>query len=119
MSAAVQRTLSSYYNAINAGRYDVELQQFTAAFAAKFDPDQLASDLATSFDFGVVIHEVTDTSGGAQAWVTFVSVQDPAYGYEAQSCSKWSLDYTFVDSADQLLIDDVGFHGGAEEPDAC
>ena len=32
----------------------------------------------------------------AEAWVTFVSYQDPQYGTDGQSCSVWDLTYDLV-----------------------
>jgi S1-C subfamily serine protease len=111
-SSRVRRTLSAYYNGINSADYERVIDQLSASFGAGFSADRMARDLATSFDFSVVIHEVSGSTTQAQAWVTFVSVQAPRFGPDGESCTEWSLDYTFTGSGDRLLIDGVQARSG-------
>lgn len=112
VASAVQQTLATYYNAINAGDYDTVVQQFSPAYRGGFSADEMSRTLATSFDFSVVVHDVTGSTASADAWVTFVSVQAPRFGPDGEVCTAWSLDYSFVDSGGALLIDGVGPHDG-------
>jgi len=112
MTVPIQDTLAEYYNGINAGDYYTVVAQFAPTYDNIPDPDDLAASLATSFDFGAVMHDVSPTPGGAQAWVTFTSVQAPRFGPDDEACTVWSLDYTFVDTGDRMLIDDVEAHSG-------
>ncbi|MDF2967553.1 MAG: peptidase and chymotrypsin/Hap [Nocardioidaceae bacterium] len=108
----IQDTLAAYYNGINAGDYYTVVEQFAPTYPAIPDPSDLAESLATSFDFGAVIRDVTGTPSRAQAWVTFVSVQAPRFGPDGEGCTEWSLDYTFVEYGGRMLIDDVEAHSG-------
>ena len=98
VASAVQQTLATYYNAINAGDYDTVVQQFSPAYRGGFSADEMSRTLATSFDFSVVVHDVTGSTASADAWVTFVSVQAPRFGPDGEVCTRWSPDYSFVDS---------------------
>jgi hypothetical protein len=112
LTVAIQDTLAAYYNGINAGDYYTVVEQFAPTYDAIPDPSDLARSLATSFDFGAVIRDVTGTRSRAQAWVTFVSVQAPRFGPDGEGCTEWSLDYTFVETGGRMLIDDVEAHSG-------
>ena len=111
-SLSVQATLETYYNAINSGDYYGVIEQFSPAYRGGFDADTMARTLATSFDFSVVIRDVAGSTTSADAWVTFVSVQAPRFGPDGEGCTAWSLDYSFVESGGQLLIDGVAPHAG-------
>jgi len=112
LTRPIQDTLAAYYNGINAGDYYTVVEQFAPTYDSIPDPDDLATSLATSFDFGAVIHDLSPTPGGVQAWVTFTSVQAPRFGPDGEACTIWSLDYVFVDTGGRMLIDDVAAHAG-------
>ena len=59
-----------------------------------------------------MVRELSGDLGGAEAWVTFVSVQAAQYGPDGETCTRWSLDYSFVPSGGAMLIDDVSAHSG-------
>jgi serine protease Do len=111
-AAAIQQTLALYYNAINSSDYDAVIDQFAPAYAVGFDADELATSLATSIDFNAVIHSVSGDLSDAEAAVTFVSLQGPSYGPEGETCTKWSLDYSFTRVGERLRIDGVAAHSG-------
>ena len=111
-ASAVRTTLREYYNSINEGDYYRVLEQYAPGYRENFTAEELARGLATSFDFDVTIRDVTQTAAGAQAWVTFTSVQSPRFGPENESCTRWSLDYDFTRVGDRLLISGVETHSG-------
>jgi S1-C subfamily serine protease len=119
VASEIRQTLTTYYGSINAGDYVSTLSTFSPSFATGFSPDQMARDLRTSFDFSVVIQDVTGTTSAATAWVTFVSVQAPRFGPDGEGCTEWSLDYDFVGAGSRLLIDGVTAHGEGDGHTPC
>ena len=52
----------------------------------------------------------------AEAWVTFVSYQDPQYGTDGQSCSVWDLTYDLVLENDGWKFDRARNEPGSPAP---
>jgi hypothetical protein len=107
-------TFEIYFTAINLGDYATAWSRSIPA--QRHQLDEWAAAMSTSFDLNVVVHEVVPTSDGANAWVTFTSLQMPHLGpRDGESCTMWSIDYRLVFAADglMLLAGGDGHAGGA------
>ena len=74
--AAAMATLEIYFTAVNLGDYAAAWSRSIPA--QRHSVDEWAAAMSTSFNLGVVIHEIVPTADGANAWVTFHQSADAA-----------------------------------------
>ena len=58
----------------------------------------------------------TDARDSAEAWVTFVSYQDPEFGTDGQACSVWDLTYELILESDRWKIQRAVNEPGSPSP---
>lgn len=116
VTAGVERTLTEYFEAMNALDYGAAVSVLTDRYRrTTFADDELWFALYES-NHRDRLH-IASVDGPADAptvWATFRSQQPPGYGpvgAEYDTCLIWSQDYTFVKSGDRWLIDDARGHG--------
>jgi hypothetical protein len=95
--AAVEKTLTDYFQGINTHNY--------AEYASSLDAQQLASQPESEFssgysstsDSGMKLISLTSAAnGGLQATVTFTSHQDAGTGVDKSPCNDWTLNFYLV-----------------------
>lgn len=99
-------TLSTYAGMVNAGDYDSAL----SLFADERDPEAFSKGMESSFvgDWALRSSAVNDKN--PTLWYTFQSRQQAGKGprgRESETCSQWSLDYTFKQVGGLWQIDSV------------
>lgn len=105
-AAAVVDVLTRHFTAINERDYSRWTTTVTDRRAAKQPPDRWAEDFSTTNDSGVVVSDITPTSTGVAATLTFVSTQDLAHAPAAApyTCLRWSSRWPLEGSGADLRI---------------
>lgn len=120
VSTRVTQTLAAYFGAINRGDYPAAYALLGPQAQAKTSYGRFADGLTTSQDTDVQVFDLNASNPlRPVAWVTFTSRQAPEKGPDGLPCARWSMDYEFLDSAGQLLIDSVSAHGGGDAWAPC
>jgi serine protease Do len=119
LTAVVMDTFWLYFESINLGYY--ELARDRVAPGRRLPSDQFADALSTTYDFNVVVQSVMPAPHGADAWVTFTSLQAPHLGTRpGESCTHWSIDYRLVPADDGLMwLDGAVGHAGGPISQPC
>jgi trypsin-like peptidase len=104
--APVRAALKRYFSAINSGDYNTAYDQLGPA-ARGVSRARAANGWRSTYDFNIQIL----AAHGSQAWVSFDSIFAAGKGPPGTStCARWSLDYTFVESGGNALINRVQGH---------
>jgi hypothetical protein len=116
VTAGVERTLTEYFEAVNALDYGAAMSSLTDRYRKDtFSDDELWFALYESNHRDRLhIAAVDGPADAPTVWATFRSQQAPGYGpigAEFDTCLIWSQDYEFVKSGDRWLIDDARGHG--------
>lgn len=120
VEAAAATTLADYFYGINSGDYALAFDQLSAAQQGNASYEDFAAGLVTSYDFGFIVNSVVETADGAEVWMEFISVQDPAHGPDGDGCTLWSLEYSLVwNDTGRLVIDGARGHGGTDGHTPC
>jgi hypothetical protein len=108
---AVGQALNDYFGGINAHEYRRTLAAMDPAGGVNpNDAGQVrrfVRALRTTTDTDIVVKTVHDNPAvplGALADVTLISRQEAKYGPEGESCTHWSLTYTFTATDDGRLL---------------
>lgn len=113
----IARAFATYVAGINAGDYKAAYEVLSHAEQHRDSFAEFSSGNVSSFIVELTIDSVTTHGVHDTAEVRFVSVQDAKLGYRGQSCSRWSMTYTFVRSGGAWLIDRAVPHD--DGPAAC
>ncbi|MBN1092575.1 serine protease [Blastococcus sp. TML/M2B] len=115
----VASTLEVYFRAINNG-------DFTTAFAQRTAQDdsfeRFRDAVLTSQDHGFVVQEARRSADEVVVWLTFTSEQEAGAGPRDrpdETCTEWSLDYTFHEVNGLWLIAGSAPHGGGSGSAPC
>jgi hypothetical protein len=120
VGSAVALTLAEYFVGINTGDYRSAFDQLSPRLQGTSDYLAFAEGVSTSYDFDFELRDADIRPDSASVWLEFVSLQDPDYGPEGESCTLWSLDYELVRAADgRFLIDAVRGHAGSAGHQPC
>jgi hypothetical protein len=112
--SGISSTVRAYFAAVNAGEFAKAWAQFTPSMRRDITVAHLASTLATTHDFAVVIHDVTPVDARtAVVYVTFTSTQDASLGPDGDTRDDWTLDYTMKLTGGRWLIDGVAGRDGS------
>lgn len=87
-------TLSTYAGAVNTGDYDTAL----AMFASPRDFEAFTRDTQSSISSDWTLRSASKSGDNPVLWYTFVTEQHAGQGpdgRESETCTQWSLDYTF------------------------
>jgi hypothetical protein len=107
-------TLQLYFDSINQGDYPTALAQL--ADSADTSLEEFEKDVSTSSDSDFEVRSVWSTEGGPAVWLEFTSSQDAGAGPTErpdETCTRWSLDYSFTKRRGLWLIDKAAAHEGA------
>lgn len=105
----------------------INKQDYEAAFA-DFTPKQQADmgglenwakGQRTSVWESIVLKSVTGTGDSLKALTQMKTYQDAAFGYDGQTCSNFTVDYSVVYVDGRWLIDSAPAAPGFETPQAC
>jgi serine protease Do len=112
-------TFEAYFTGINEGDY--ESSRLRLAPPRRPSAAKWADALATSYDFDIVVNQVTASGSGAIVWVTFTSLQAADKGPRAgETCTLWSIDYSLIPADDGLLwLDHSAAHPGGSISQPC
>jgi serine protease Do len=103
LTLAVMDTFEIYFTAVNLGDYETAWNRSIPA--QRFSLAEWTAGMSTSFNLNVFVHEIVPTAEGAEAWVTFTSLQMPELGpRDGESCTMWSIDYRLVPADDGLML---------------
>lgn len=106
---AAGHTLAVYFEGIATGDYDTALAQF----AAPRDRDTFRAEVDSTQHFDWNLRRASLVAGSPVIWYQFRSRQDAGRGPSArpaETCTRWSLDYTFKEVEGLWLIDRVRAH---------
>jgi hypothetical protein len=112
----VPETLDHYFTGIYEGDYELAWDQFSPAQQERTPIEAFIDGVETSFDINIEVHsaEFLDEDR-VLVHVTFTSLQEEGEGPARdpnETCTDWSLDYTFADFDGRWLIDAVAPHEG-------
>ena len=105
-------TFQAYFDGINFGRHRLAYQQLSPDQRAEISFPNFRQGLLTSYDFDVSIRSIDEVDATHdEVLVTFWSVQEPEFGPDGQTCTRWTLDYSMVYDGERWLIEDAQEHG--------
>lgn len=103
----VRALLQAYFDAINAGDYEMWSETVTAQRVQNTGRRAWTEQYRTTLDGSVVVHRLeTRHGGGLVALLSFTSVQDPAYAPPELPvrCLRWRVSYPLVGEPDELRL---------------
>lgn len=99
-------TFQNYIDGINSGDYRLAYSQYSPALQERVPYRAFRRGNKTSYVFGMRIRSITEVDAlHDEVTVTFTSVQLPKFGRDGQPCTRWTLEYTMLNSAGRWLID--------------
>ncbi len=105
-------TLDVYFRALNSGDFSTAVAQTVEDETA----EEFQAQVASSHDSGFSVETADQRGDSVVVWLRFTSEQDAGQGPAArpeETCTDWSLDYTFVRDAGLWLIESSRAHEGA------
>jgi serine protease Do len=111
-------TLDVYFRSINNG-------DFPTAVAQLLHPGSLAAfakGVTSSNDSDFKVNSVSSRSGSPVVWLDFSSQQDPGQGpagRRQETCTRWSLDFSFAQHHGLWLIESTRAHTGRPASQPC
>ena len=120
LAPAIADAMTAWAGGISTGNYQASWDMYSQRHQDAGSFDEFSNGNATSSIPEMVIRSVNDAgdTDGASANIGFVSLQDPQYGRNGQSCSAWELTYDLVWERDSWRIDSAALNEG-REPQAC
>lgn len=116
-ATSVAGTLYHHGLSINGGYYQNAWRMFTPRLQSDMKGlTQWSSGLKTSYWTSIVLSDLSREGDVAQATVSLTTQQDPAYGFENQSCSQYRMRYRMVLTDGTWLMDHVD---SLRDPAAC
>ena len=113
-------TLDLYFISINNADYATALAQF--ADGEDRDLKEYRTAMSTTKDLDVKYQEVRSDNDSPVIWATFISEQAAGDGPEdrpEETCTRWSVDYSFTKKNGLWLLDDTQPHRGDDENEPC
>lgn len=111
-------TLDVYFRSINNG-------DFPTALAQLLHPGSLAAfvkGVTSSQDSDFTVNSVSSQGGSPVVWLDFTSHQDPGQGPAGrpqETCTRWSLDFSFAQHHGLWLIESTRAHPGQPASQPC
>ncbi len=86
---------TAYFGGINRGDYRLAWDQLGPEVQNSTTLDAFAANVSTTYDFDLSVEAYTVVDDDThRLWIRFTSLQDPTYGPDGESCTRWSVDYT-------------------------
>ena len=116
----IAQTMRAWADGINVGSYQESWDMYSQRHRNNHSFTEFADGNRTSLISELFVWSVEGAgdNGTLTANMGFISVQDPQYGPNGQSCSFWDLNYGLVWERDAWRIDTVSLFDG-QEPEAC
>ena len=111
-------TLRLYFDSIRRADAATALAQLL--HAGSISDFQQAIDSSRDVDFQT--HSIAPSAGNYVVWLSFTSTQDPGRGpagRAAETCTRWSLDYTMTEHNHLWLIGSTAGHPGSAADRPC